>query len=171
MDVSKAREYSGTPFALCQPMRSPVVRPGSIVLIIESDPATRGVLTRAIELEGGTAIVASSALDAYAVLAEHVNRITLLVLGITGNSGDAVAVRHLQLDAPRVAAIPAVVVSDRPLTDDECAQLRPTAVVVKPLHIEDVRNILSLLDAHRSSGLAAPRPLAVKGGLSSYLFH
>jgi len=152
-------------------MSVPIVSGRPIVLVIEGDPATRLVLTRAIELHGCAAIVASSVLDAYGVLAEHLDRIILLVLGITGTTADAVAVRHLQLDAPRVAAIPAVVVSDRPLTDDERAQLRPAALVMKPLDLEDARNILFLPDDHRSGALPVTRLPAANAGRSSYLFH
>jgi hypothetical protein len=41
-----------------------------------------------------------------------------------------------------VAAIPAVVLGDRPLTDAERAVLQPAIAVLKPLQVEEAREIM-----------------------------
>lgn len=113
---------------------TPTSRP--IVLIVQADPHTCLLLRRGIELEGCKARVASSIPDAYRVLAKHSDRVALLVLDITTNLPDIIALRQFQLDAARIAGIAAVVVSDRPLTDDERALLRPTGILMKRLHFD-----------------------------------
>jgi DNA-binding NtrC family response regulator len=107
-----------------------------IVLVVQTDRDTRVALRHAIELEGCATMTAASVADAYGMLAEHFDRIALLVLDISSNPAAAIALRQLQLDAARVAHIATVVVSDRPLTSDECAMLRPSGVLLKPLSLD-----------------------------------
>ena len=128
------------PFA---PMRPPgrTPRPGPIVLIVAPDPATQLLLEWAAELEGLKPIVVGSASDAYGILAEESNQIILVVLDIACGE-DAVSARRLQLDAPRVAPIPAVVLTERPLTETERTVLRPAITVMKPLQVEEAQEIM-----------------------------
>jgi len=113
-----------------------------IVLIVDPDPATQSLLEWAADLEGLRTVTVSSAADAYGVLAEETNQIILLVLDIARGNGDAVAARRLQLDAPRVSKIPAVVLSDRPLLEAELTALRPAVTVMKPLQVEEAQEIM-----------------------------
>jgi hypothetical protein len=83
------------------------------------------------------ALFAHSMVDAYSVLAEQFNRISLIVLDLTTNPSDAFALRQLQLDAPRVAAIPTMVITEQPLTPGERTALRPSSVGMKPLPFDD----------------------------------
>ena len=117
-------------------------RAGPIVLVIDPDPATQLVLEWAAELEGLKPIVVASASDAYGIFAEESNQIILVILDVARGTDEGVAARRLQLDAPRVAAIPAVVLSDRPLTDAERAALQPAITVLKPLQVEEAREIM-----------------------------
>lgn len=114
----------------------------SIVLVIDPDPATRLVLEWAAELEGLRTVVVSSASDAYGIFAEETNQIILVILDITRGTDDGIAARRLQLDAPRVAMIPAVVLGDRPLTEAERATLQPAITVLKPLQVEEAQEIM-----------------------------
>jgi len=117
-------------------------RAGPIVLIVDPDPAAQLLLEWAADLEGLKPVVVSAAADAYGILAEESNQIILVVLDIARGTDDGVAARRLQLDAPRVALIPAVVLTDRPLTDTERATLRPALAVLKPLQVEEAREIM-----------------------------
>ena len=117
-------------------------RPGTIVLVIDPDPATQLVLEWAAELEGLRSVVVPSASDAYGIFAEESNQILLVILDIARATEEGVAARRLQLDAPRVAMIPAVVLSDRPLTDVEHATLKPANTVLKPLQVEEAQEIM-----------------------------
>ena len=117
-------------------------RAGPIVLIVDPDPAAQLLLESAADLEGLKPVVVSAAADAYGILAEESNQIILVVLDIARGTDDGVAARRLQLDAPRVALIPAVVLTDRPLTDTERATLRPALAVLKPLQVEEAREIM-----------------------------
>ena len=117
-------------------------RAGPIILVIDPDPATQLVLEWAAELEGLKPIVVASASDAYGIFAEESNQIILVILDVARGAEEGVAARRLQLDAPRVAAIPAVVLCDRPLTDAERATLQPAITVLKPLQIEEAREIM-----------------------------
>jgi len=119
-----------------------IFRAGPIVLVIDPDPATQLVLEWAAELEGLKPIVVPSAADAYGIFAEESNQIILVILDIARGTEEGVAARRLQLDAPRVAAIPAVVLGDRPLTDAERAALQPAITVLKPLQVEEAREIM-----------------------------
>jgi CheY-like chemotaxis protein len=113
-----------------------------VVLVVDPDPATQLLLIWAAELEGLKALVVPSASDAYGILAEDTNQIILIVLDVACGGDDAVAARRLQLDAPRVAAIPAVVLTDRSLTDADRAVLRPAITVMKPLQVDEAREIM-----------------------------
>jgi DNA-binding NtrC family response regulator len=117
-------------------------RPTPIVLIVAGDSGTRQVLVRAAELEGLIPLIGSSVEDAYGLLAEHLNLIVLIVFDVVPTIVTASAVRHLQLDASRIAAIPAIVVSDRQLTHDELATLPPTPIVTKPFDVAEARDIV-----------------------------
>jgi len=134
---------------------------GPIVLIVDPDPATQLLLEWAADLEGLKPIVVLSAADAYGVLAEDTNQIVLIVLDIARGTDESMAARRLQLDAPRVAQIPAVVLSDRPLTDTERATLRPAISVLKPLQVEEAQEIM------RGGRKAAWREGAFIRGLNS----
>jgi CheY-like chemotaxis protein len=113
-----------------------------VVLVVDPDPATQLLLEWAAELEGLKALVVSSASDAYGILAEETSQIILVVLDIACGGDDAVAARRLQLDAPRVASIPAIVLTDRSLTDSDRSVLRPAITVMKPLQVEEAREIM-----------------------------
>jgi hypothetical protein len=110
--------------------------------VVDPDPATQLLLEWAAELEGLKSLVVSSAADAYGILAEDTNQIILIVLDIACGGDDAVAARRLQLDAPRVASIPAVILTDRLLTDPDRSALRPAITVMKPLQVEEAREIM-----------------------------
>ena len=119
-----------------------IFRAGPIVLVIDPDPATQLVLEWAAELEGLKPVVVASAADAYGIFAEESNQIILVILDIARGTEEGVAARRLQLDAPRVATIPAVVLGDRPLTDAERVALQPAITVLKPLQVEEAREIM-----------------------------
>jgi len=120
----------------------PLPRPTPIVLIIAGDSDTRQLLVQAAELEGLKPLIGSSAEDAYGILAEQLHLIVLIVLDVVPTIVTASAVRRLQLDATRIASIPAVVVSDRPLTHDERATLPLTPIVTKPFDVGEARDIV-----------------------------
>jgi DNA-binding response OmpR family regulator len=113
-----------------------------VVVVVDPDPATQLLLEWAADLEGLRAFVVQSSTDAYGILAEETSQIILVVLDIACGGDDAVAARRLQLDAPRVASIPAVVLTDRPLTDADRTTLRPAIAVMKPLQVEEAREIM-----------------------------
>jgi CheY-like chemotaxis protein len=110
-----------------------IMRPRSdpVVLIVHRQGASPVELSQVCERQGCVAVFAPSALDAYGVLAEQFDRIMLVVLDLSGNRDDAFAFRELQLDATRAAAIPAMVITDRPLTDAEQLALRPSGIQLK----------------------------------------
>jgi DNA-binding response OmpR family regulator len=111
-------------------------------VVVDPDPATQLLLEWAAEIEGLRALVVQSSTDAYGILAEETNHIILLVLDVACGGDDAVAARRLQLDAPRVASIPAVILIDRPLADADRSTLRPAITVMKPLQVEEAREIM-----------------------------
>jgi DNA-binding response OmpR family regulator len=123
-----------------------------MALIIEDDPRIQLALVSATEQEGYLPLVAGSEMDGYCLLAEYFDRIGLLLLDIATEGVDAHAFRKLQLDAPRAAEIPTVMVSDHALTEDERKLLRPAAAVMKPLHLDAVRQVVG---AYRQAPLAA----------------
>ena len=117
-------------------------RPTPIVLIVAGDGDTQQLLVRAAELEGFRPLIGSSVDDAYGILAEQLHVIVLIVLDVVPTIATASAVRRLQLDATRIASIPAIVVSDRPLTHDELATLPPTPIATKPFDVDEARDIV-----------------------------
>ena len=130
---------------ISRPKQTPSHRPAAqrpMVLIIEDDPRLQLALIRATEQEGYLPLVAESEMDGYGLLAEYFDRIGLLLLDIATDGVDALAFRKLQLDAPRAAAIPTVMLSDHALTEDERKLLQPAAAVMKPVHLDVVRQVL-----------------------------
>ena len=103
------------------------------VLIVERDAARQQLLTRSVEEAGGAPVVATSDAEAYGELATHADEIALILLGVSSNGLDVFSVRQLQLDAPRIAGIPTVALSDRVLSAIELASLHPTASIVLPV--------------------------------------
>jgi DNA-binding response OmpR family regulator len=113
----------------------------SLVLIVDADAASLPLLVRAAELEGLRPLIMSSAADAR-ILATRFKQSVLMVLDISGSATDAATTRRRRLDAAAVPQIPAVVLSDRPLTDRERDMLRPIATVLKPLELAEAREIM-----------------------------
>jgi hypothetical protein len=122
--------------------RGRTARRGPIVLIVGPDPATQLLLEWAAELESLAPLVVGSASDAYGILAEESKHVILVILDIASGGEDALSARRLQLDAPRVARIPAIVLAGRPLTETERESLRPAITVMKPLQVEEAQEIM-----------------------------
>jgi CheY-like chemotaxis protein len=113
-----------------------------IVLVVDDDAAVRTLLGRVVASEGCKPLLATCGTDGYGYLAELGRSVTLLLLDVTMPGMDAFAFRELQLDAPRVATIPTVVITGRCLTLDEVTRLQPTAVLTKPISLVTLRNVI-----------------------------
>ena len=104
-----------------------------LVLILASDPRVQQVLAGIAEREGCRPLLATSELDGYNLLSERCDEIAFVILDLNAPGIDALTFRLWQLDAPRAAIIPTVVMSNRCLTDIELATLQPSRVVVNAL--------------------------------------
>jgi DNA-binding response OmpR family regulator len=113
-----------------------------IILIVDDDPAVSKFHARIAELEGCAVLIADSAAEGYAVLSQFHDRIALLLLDVAMDGIDGFGFRQLQLDAPRVATIPTVMVSGRELSDGELGYLRPAAALKKPVSIAQLRELI-----------------------------
>jgi len=94
-----------------------------LVVIVTNDEAPLPLI-RAVEREVCVPLLASSDIAVYGHLAEFTDRIALVLLD-EAQDENAATICELLLDAPRVAAIPVIRLSDHGLTHEEDAQARP----------------------------------------------
>jgi CheY-like chemotaxis protein len=112
------------------------------VLIVDDDASIRGLLAEVVRREGHTPVLAASGLEGYASLTALGSRISMVLLDLSMPEMDGFAFRDLQLDDPDSAEIPTVVLTGHALTTEELSFMRPSAVLLKPAALAEIRAVV-----------------------------
>jgi len=123
-----------------------------IVLLVDDEVAVRDVLAWVIQGAGYTALTASGA-EGFALLTEHAERVALVILDLTMHDMDGFRFRDLQRAQTRLADIPTIIMSGRPVLQEEKTRLRANEYVWKPARIAELRALITeharpIPDAH-----------------------
>ena len=113
-----------------------------IVLLVDDEAAVRDVLAWVIQGAGFTPLTASGA-EGFALLGEHADRVALVILDLSMHDIDGFRFRDLQRAQPQLADIPTIVMSGRPVLQEEKVRLRANEYVWKPARIAELRSLIA----------------------------
>jgi CheY-like chemotaxis protein len=113
-----------------------------IVLLVDDEVAVRDVLAWVIQGAGYDPLTAG-ATEGFALLAEHADRVALVILDLSMHDMDGFRFRELQRAQPRLADIPTLIMSGRPVLQEEKTRLRANEYIWKPARISELRSLIS----------------------------
>ena len=123
-----------------------------IVLLVDDEVAVRDVLSWVIQSTGYTPLTAD-ATEGLRLLTEHGDQVALLILDLSMRGLDGFRFRELQRAQPRLADIPTIIMSGRPVLQEEKMRLQANEYIWKPTRISELRSLISeharpIPDAH-----------------------
>ena len=127
-----------------------------IVLLVDDEVAVRDVLAWVIQSTGFQALTASGR-EGFALLNEHADRVALLILDLSMRDLDGFRFRELQRAQTRLAEVPTIIMSGRPVLQEEKTRLQADEYVWKPARIAELR---ALITEHARPIPDAPRHVA-----------
>jgi CheY-like chemotaxis protein len=113
-----------------------------IVLLVDDEVAVRDVLAWVIQGAGYTPLTAGGP-EGFELLTEYADRVALVILDLSMHDLDGFRFRELQRAQPRLADIPTIVMSGRPVLQEEKTRLRANEYVWKPARIAELRSLIS----------------------------
>jgi DNA-binding response OmpR family regulator len=113
-----------------------------IVLLVDDEVAVRDVLAWIIHGAGFTPLTAG-ATEGLSLLAEHAERVALVILDLTMHDMDGFRFRELQRAQPRLADIPTLIMSGRPVLQEEKTLLRAKEYIWKPAPMAELRALIT----------------------------
>jgi CheY-like chemotaxis protein len=113
-----------------------------IVLLVDDEVAVRDVLAWVIQSTGYTPVTAGG-VEGFELLGQLADRVALVLLDLSMHDLDGFRFRELQRAHPRLADIPTVVMSGRPVVQEEKTRLRANEYVWKPVRIAELRALVS----------------------------
>ena len=113
-----------------------------IVLLVDDEVAVRDVLAWVIQGAGYTPLTAAGD-EGFALLTDHADQVALVILDLSMHGMDGFRFRDLQRAQPRLADIPTIVMSGRPVLQEEKVRLRANEYVWKPARIAELRALIS----------------------------
>jgi CheY-like chemotaxis protein len=123
-----------------------------IVLLVDDEVAVRDVLAWVIQGAGYTPMTAGGP-EGFALLTEHADRVALLILDLSMHDMDGFRFRELQRAQPRLAAVPTLIMSGRPVLQEEKTRLQADEYIWKPARVSELRALITeharpIADAH-----------------------
>ena len=128
-----------------------------IVLLVDDEVAVRDVLAWVIQSAGYTPMTASGD-EGFSLLTDHAERVALVILDLSMHGMDGFRFRDLQRAQPQLADIPTIIMSGRPVLQEERVRLRADEYVWKPARIAELRSLIA--EHARPIADAAPRHMA-----------
>jgi len=113
-----------------------------IVLLVDDEPPVRDVLAWVIQGAGFTPVTADGP-EGFRLLTELADRIALVLLDLTMHDMDGFRFRELQRAQSRLADVPTLVMSGRPVLPEERVVLRANEYLWKPVRISELRALIS----------------------------
>lgn len=123
-----------------------------VVLLVDDEVAVRDVLAWVIQGAGYTPMTAGGP-EGFEMLTEHAERVALVILDLSMHGMDGFRFRDLQRAQPRLADIPTIIMSGRPVLQEEKTLLRANEYIWKPARIAELRSLIAeharpIPDAH-----------------------
>jgi two-component system phosphate regulon response regulator PhoB len=123
-----------------------------IVLLVDDEAAVRDVLAWVIQGAGYAPLTAGGE-EGFELLTEHADHVALVILDLSMHGFDGFRFRELQRSQSRLADIPTIVMSGRPVLQEERVRLQANEYVWKPAKITELRALISeharpLRDSH-----------------------
>ena len=113
-----------------------------IVLLVDDEVAVRDVLAWVIQGAGYVPVTAGG-LEGFELLTDLADRVALVILDLSMHGLDGFRFRDLQRAQPRLADIPTIIMSGRPVLQEEKVRLRANEYVWKPARIGELRALIS----------------------------
>lgn len=113
-----------------------------IVLLVDDEVAVRDVLAWVIQGAGYSPMTAGGP-EGFDLLSEHADRVALVILDLSMHGMDGFTFRDLQRAQPRLAGIPTIIMSGRPVLQEEKARLRANEYIWKPARITELRSFIA----------------------------
>ena len=123
-----------------------------IVLLVDDEVAVRDVLAWVIQSTGFHALTASGS-EGFQLLNEHADRVALVILDLSMRDLDGFRFREMQRAQTRLADVPTIIMSGRPVLQEEKTRLQANEYVWKPARIAELRALITeharpIPDAH-----------------------
>ena len=112
-----------------------------IVLLVDDEVTVRDVLAWVIQSTGYTPLTAGGS-EGFELLTEHAERVALVILDLSMRDMDGFRFREPQRAQPRLADIPTLIMSGRPVLQEEKTRLRAKEYIWKPAPIADLRALI-----------------------------
>ena len=113
-----------------------------IVLLVDDEAAVRDVLAWVIQGAGYTPLTAGG-VEGFSLLTEHADSVALVILDLSMHDMDGFRFRDLQRAHPRLADIPTLVMSGRPVLQEEKVRLRANEYIWKPARMAELRALIT----------------------------
>ena len=113
-----------------------------IVLLVDDEVAVRDVLAWVIQSTGFQALTADGR-EGFALLNEHADRVALVILDLSMRDLDGFRFRELQRAQTRLADVPTIIMSGRPVLQEEKARLQANEYIWKPARIAELRALIT----------------------------
>ena len=123
-----------------------------IVLLVDDEVAVRDVLAWVIQSTGFQALTAGGS-EGFRLLNEHADRVALVILDLSMRDLDGFRFRELQRAQARLSDVPTIIMSGRPVLQEEKTRLQANEYVWKPARIAELRALIAeharpIPDAH-----------------------
>ena len=128
-----------------------------IVLLVDDEVAVRDVLSWVIQGAGYTPVTAAG-VEGFELLTDLADRVALVILDLSMHGLDGFRFRELQRAQARLADIPTVIMSGRPVLQEEKVRLQANEYVWKPAKISELRALIA--EHARPIADAPPRRVA-----------
>ena len=128
-----------------------------IVLLVDDEVAVRDVLSWVIQGAGYTPVTAAG-VEGFELLTELADRVALVILDLSMHGLDGFRFRELQRAQARLADIPTLIMSGRPVLQEEMVRLQAKEYVWKPAKISELRALIA--EHARPIAAAPPRRVA-----------
>jgi CheY-like chemotaxis protein len=113
-----------------------------IVLLVDDEAPVRDVISWVIQGAGYKPVAAGGA-EGFRLLTQLADRVALVLLDLTMHDMDGFKFRELQRAQARLADVPTVVLSGRPVLPEERVVLRASEYVWKPVRISELRALIT----------------------------
>jgi CheY-like chemotaxis protein len=91
----------------------------------------------------GYSALTASGVEGFELLTEHANEVALVILDLSMRDLDGFRFRELQRAQPQLADIPTIIMSGRPVLQEEKVRLRANEYIWKPARIAELRALIA----------------------------
>lgn len=123
------------------------------ILIVDDNHLVRQILARRLRDEDFTPYVASTGIEGFRRLIDLADELALVLLDISMEGLDGFQFRSRQLETPKLAAVPTIVVSGRIPNDEDRSIMQAAEWLTKPTPPERLLAAIRTHARHRDGSL------------------